>query len=185
EQNIKVKQLEENTKAQQNMINIQHSTLKKNKKGGLENARLQEENAILKKKLGKQNNIVAELEKRTQDLQITIYNRNWELEVQVQNARSLQEENAKLKKKLKEHNNMVHVGENTKALQNTIKEKNSILSSFKRQRYIGRRIGIKVNELVASVKKDIGIHGVDSIIRSVLIFITFYTLLNPKLGPFH
>ncbi|KAI8897154.1 hypothetical protein BC833DRAFT_566018 [Globomyces pollinis-pini] len=147
EQNIKVKQLEENTKAQQNMINIRHLTLLKKKNYELENARLQEENAILKKNLGEQNNIVAELEKRTQDLQITIYNRNWELEVQVQNARSLQEENAKLKKKLKEHN-MVHAGENTKVPQNTIKEKNSILSSFKRQR-CGRRIGIKVNELVA------------------------------------
>ncbi|KAJ2988615.1 hypothetical protein HDV02_005485, partial [Globomyces sp. JEL0801] len=124
EQHIKVKQLEENTKAQQNMINIQHSTLKKNKKGGLENARLQEENEILKKKLGEQNNKVVELEKQAKDLQNTIYKKNCELEVHVKNARNLEVENEMFKKDLGEQNNkVVELEKGTQTLENRLEER--------------------------------------------------------------
>ncbi|KAJ2992233.1 hypothetical protein HDV02_003189 [Globomyces sp. JEL0801] len=139
EQNIKVKQLEENTKAQQNMINIRHLTLLKKKNYELENARLQEENAILKKKLGEQNNNVVKLEKQAKDLQNTIYKKNcelevhvksaklkesWELEVHVKNARNLEVENEMFKKDLGEQNNkVVELEKGTQTLENRLEER--------------------------------------------------------------
>ncbi|KAI8892406.1 hypothetical protein BC833DRAFT_570140 [Globomyces pollinis-pini] len=73
EEQNKVKQLEKSTKAQQK---IDHLTLLKKKNYELENAQLQEENAILRKKLGEQNNNVVELEELTQSLQNAINVKN-------------------------------------------------------------------------------------------------------------
>ncbi|KAI8897787.1 hypothetical protein BC833DRAFT_649275 [Globomyces pollinis-pini] len=174
---------------------------------------LQEENAMLKKKLEEQNKKVVKLEERTKALQNTINKKNSvissfikqrylgnqfrekinELVKSVKkdinidgvgpvtlarldadlgtNTRFLQEENAMLKKKLEEQNKkVVKLEERTKALQNTINKKNSVISSFIKQRYLGNQFREKINELVKSVKKDINIDGVGPVTLARLEF---------------
>ncbi|KAI8897786.1 hypothetical protein BC833DRAFT_649274 [Globomyces pollinis-pini] len=81
------------------------------------------------------------------------------------NAQLPQGENAMIKKKLEEQNKkVVKLEERIKALQDTIDNKNSVIDNFERQRYIGERLGMKIDELVESVKdNNIKIQGVGPI----------------------